>query len=149
MIYEFHIDGKAFHMEFEEHEEAPKAVERDLYGYTYMLNDRTYQDISFFKKEKIRQMSMYTAIYEDDYGERVFYCHTSLPTFDFGDREWDSAFDEYIVYDGKDVNLVTSRQGYRIAELNIYKKLLSVERGFEKYIRELGYPVEQSVYREF
>ena len=66
MIYEFHIDGKAFHMEFEEHEEASKAVERDLYGYTYMLNDRTYQDISFFKKEKIRQMSMYTAIYEDD-----------------------------------------------------------------------------------
>ena len=47
MIYEFHIDGKAFHMEFEEHEEASKAVERDLYGYTYMLNDRTYQDISF------------------------------------------------------------------------------------------------------
>lgn len=32
MIYEFRIDGEIFHMEFEEHEEAPKAVERDLYG---------------------------------------------------------------------------------------------------------------------
>ena len=50
MIYEFHIDGKAFHMEFEEHEEASKAVERDLYGYTYMLNDRTYQGYFFFQK---------------------------------------------------------------------------------------------------
>lgn len=88
MIYEFRIDGEIFHMEFEEHEEAPKAVERDLYGYTYMLNDRTYQDVSAFKKEKIRQRDIYTAIYEDDYGERVFYCHTSLPTFDLGDREW-------------------------------------------------------------
>lgn len=146
MIYEFHINGETFHMEFEEHIETQKALERDLYGYTYMLNGRTYQDISLFKKEKIRQRSMYTAIYEDEYGERVFYCHTSLPTFDFGDREWDSAFDEYIVYDGKDVNLVTSRQGYCIAELNIYKKLLSVERGFEPYIRELGYPVNPNIY---
>ena len=52
MIYEFHINGETFHMEFEEHIEAQKALERDLYGYTYMLNGRTYQDISLFKKEK-------------------------------------------------------------------------------------------------
>lgn len=52
MIYEFRIDGEIFHMEFEEHEEAPKAVERDLYGYTYMLNDRTYQDVSAFKRRR-------------------------------------------------------------------------------------------------
>ena len=46
MIYEFHINGETFHMEFEEHIEAQKALERDLYGYTYMLNGRTYQELS-------------------------------------------------------------------------------------------------------
>ena len=41
MIYEFHINGETFHMEFEEHAEASQVLERDLYGYTDMLNGGT------------------------------------------------------------------------------------------------------------
>lgn len=87
------------------------------------------------------------AVYEDKYGSRVLYCHSSIPTFDSADREWDSAFDEYIMYDGNAVNLITSREGYKIARLDIYKNLLSVEPKFESYFRQLEFPVNKKIYR--
>lgn len=43
--------------------------------------------------------------------------YTSIPTFDSGNREWDSRILEFLIFDGQAVSLVVLRGGYHIAHL--------------------------------
>lgn len=57
-------------------------------------------DFSFISTEILGSN---TNIEADQYGEKFLRKHTSIPTFDSGDREWDSEEIEYLMFDDKDI----------------------------------------------
>ena len=64
--------------------------------------------------------------------------YASIPTFDSGDREWDSRILEFLIFDGQAINLVVLRGGYHIAHLTFYETLLSADCCLKTYFDKLG-----------
>ena len=71
-------------------------------------------------EKDIEQLSENIFLGQDAFGEQVLKIYTQVPTFDSGDREWDSKVLEYLFFDGRAVNLVVLNGGYRIASLTFY-----------------------------
>lgn len=111
-------------------------------GYTYSFNGRTYQDVRPFTTETIEKLSENVSIARDAFGEMVLRRYTNIPTFDSGDREWDSAEIEYLMFDGKDIHLIIMRGGYRIAYLIFYEKLLTADARMKPIFKKLSWPVD-------
>lgn len=68
--------------------------------------------------------------------------YTSIPTFDSGDREWDSRILEFLIFDGQTVSLVVLRGGHYIAHLTFYETLLSADCRLKTYFDKLGWPTK-------
>lgn len=111
-------------------------------GYTYSFNGRTYKDIQAFRTPGIEKLSENVSIAKDTFGNLVLRRYTEIPTFDSGDREWDSAEIEYLMFDGKDIHLIIMRGGYRIAYLIFYEKLLTADARMKPIFKKLSWPVD-------
>lgn len=109
-------------------------------GYTYSFNGRSYRDVDSLWTERIEDLTQDVSIGVDKFGEKVLRIHYSIPTFDSGDREWDSMYRLYLMFDGKDVHLVTMNGGYRIAKLTFYEKLLTADARMKPIFERLGWP---------
>lgn len=112
-------------------------------GYTYSFNGRTYKDIQAFTTPAVEKLSGNVSIARDAFGDMVLRRYTSIPTFDSGDREWDSEEIEYLMFDGRDIHLVVMRGGYRIAYLIFYEKLLTADTRIKPIFEKLGWPVNR------
>lgn len=111
-----------------------------LDGCKYRLNNTIYTDEESFRKLELEKLTENVSINKDSYGRKALYVYTSVPTFDSGDREWDSAINEYLMFDGRDINLVKCRRGYRIASITIYGKLISASENTRPWLERLGFP---------
>lgn len=111
-------------------------------GYTYFFNDRVYRDVDSLWAEQIEKIAETVLIGVDKFGEKVLRIRYSIPTFDSIDREWNSKAEEYLMFDGKDIHLVTMAGGYRIAQLSFYEKLLSADIGMKPIFEKLGWPMD-------
>ena len=109
-------------------------------GYTYSFNGRTYKDIQAFRTPCIEKLSENVSIARDTFGDLVLRRYTDIPTFDSGDREWDSEELEYLMFDGKDIHLIIMRGGYRIAHLIFFEKLLTADAWMKPIFEKLGWP---------
>lgn len=112
---------------------------RDVRGTVYLLNQKEYTDVSTLNCHRLCEIGKDVFLCEDIYGNKVLYRCEDIPTFDSADREWDSWLSEYLMYDGKQVNLVVGRGGYRIARLTVYEELLEADQGLYAYLERLGY----------
>lgn len=111
-------------------------------GYTYSFNGRIYRDVQPFTTEAIEELSENVSIARDAFGHMVLRRYTAIPTFDSGDREWDSVEIEYLMFDGKDIHLVIMRGGYRIAYLTFYETLLKADVRMKPIFEKLGWPTK-------
>lgn len=111
-------------------------------GYTYSFNGRTYTDIQDLRKPIVEDLSEDVGIAKDAFGEKVLRRYTEVPTFDSGDREWDSEEIEYLMFDGRDIHLIIMRGGYRIARLTFYEKLLTADVRMKPIFEKLGWPMD-------
>lgn len=109
-------------------------------GYTYSFNGRSYTDIRAFMTKPLEKLSDNVSIARDTFGHMVLRRYTEIPTFDSGDREWDSEEIEYLMFDGKDIHLIIMRGGYRIAYLIFYEKLLTADAQMKPIFEKLGWP---------
>lgn len=109
-------------------------------GYTYSFNGRSYTDVRAFTTAAIEKLSENVSIARDTFGEMVLRRYTDIPTFDSGDREWDSEENEYLMFDGKDIHLIIMRGGYRIAHLIFFEKLLTADARMKPIFEKLGWP---------
>lgn len=109
-------------------------------GYTYSFNGRSYTDVQAFTTESIEKLSKTVSIAKDTFGDLVLRRYTEIPTFDSGDREWDSAEIEYLMFDGKDIHLIIMRGGYRIAHLIFFEKLLTADARMKPIFKKLHWP---------
>lgn len=108
-------------------------------GYTYCFNGRTYQDVESLWKEPSEDLTENVQIVTDIYGEKVLKTYTQVPTFDSGDREWDSKRLEFLFFDGKNIHLVLLAGGYRIAKLVFYKTLVAADIRMKPVFQKLGW----------
>lgn len=136
------LDGKetALTLGFQKRYKKKKHFE-GMDGYTYSFNGRNYRDIRAFTTETIEKLSDDVSIARDTFGDLVLRRYTEIPTFDSGDREWDSAEIEYLMFDGKDIHLIVMGGGYRIAHLIFFEKLLTADARMKPIFEKLGWPV--------
>ena len=111
-------------------------------GYTYSFNGRTYQDVASLRVAPLEEIFENVYLTADAYGEKVLRTYKQIPTFDSGDREWDSTELEYLFFDGKHIHLVVMRGGYRIAKLTFYEKLLTADARMKPIFEKLGWPMD-------
>ena len=111
-------------------------------GYTYSFNGRTYHDIQELRKPIIEELSKNVGIAKDAFGDLVLRRYTEIPTFDSGDREWDSEEIEYLMYDGKEIHLIVMRGGYNIAYLIFFEKLLTADERMKPLFERVGWPMD-------
>ena len=109
-------------------------------GYTYSFNGRSYTDVRAFQTKAIEMLSDNVSIARDTFGDMVLRRRTEIPTFDSGDREWDSTELEFLMFDGKDIHLIVLRGGYSIAYLTFYEKLLTADARMKPIFEKLGWP---------
>ncbi len=109
-------------------------------GYTYSFNGRSYTDVRAFQTKAIDMLSDNVSIARDTFGDMVLRRRTEIPTFDSGDREWDSTELEFLMFDGKDIHLIVLRGGYRIAHLIFFEKLLTADVRMRPIFEKLGWP---------
>lgn len=115
-------------------------------GYTYSFNGRTYTDIRELRKPIIEELSDNVGIAKDAFGEKVLRRYTDIPTFDSGDREWDSEEIEYLIFDGKEIHLIVMRGGYNIAYLIFFEKLLTADERMKPIFEKMGWPMDNIVW---
>lgn len=114
----------------------------DLEGYTYSFNGRTYRDVASLRVASLEEIFKNVYLTADAYGEKVLRTYKQIPTFDSGDREWDSMELEYLFFDGKHIHLVVMRGGYRIAKLTFYEKLLRADVRMKPIFERLGWTMD-------
>lgn len=127
-------------LEFRHHHRKESGM-AGLDGYTYSFNGRTYRDTESLKVAPMEEISKNVFLTADAYGEKVIRTYTQIPTFDSGDREWDSMELEYLFFDGKHIHLVVMRGGYRIAKMTFYTELLSADARLKPLFEQLGWPM--------
>lgn len=81
-------------------------------------------------------------VYKDRYGNPVLGFYWSVPTFDSGDREWDSWGAAFLINYGRNIDAVVCSGGYHLAELEVYRQLVSVSRNVVPLFQEHGFPVK-------
>ena len=113
----------------------------EMDGYGYSFNGRSYTDVRAFMTETIEKLSDDVSIAKDTFGDMVLRRYTEIPTFDSGDREWDGSEIEYLMFDGKDIHLIVSRGGYRIAYLIFFEKLLSADARMKPLFCKMNWPI--------
>ena len=111
-------------------------------GYTYSFHGRTYRDVASLRVAPLEEIFKNVYLTADAYGEKVLRTYKQIPTFDSGDREWDSMELEYLFYDGKHIHLVVMRGGYRIAKLIFYEKLLTADVRMKPIFEKLCWPTD-------
>ena len=111
-------------------------------GYSYSFNDRAYRDVASLRVAPLEEIFKNVYLTADAYGEKVLRTYKQIPTFDSGDREWDSMELEYLFFDGKHINLVVMRGGYRIAKLTFYEKLLRADVRMKPIFERLGWAMD-------
>ena len=113
-----------------------------LESYAFTFHKRTYPNVSALRKEEVMDLTKDISICKDAYGEQDLIIYTRIPTFDSGDREWDSRILKFLIFDGQAINLVVLRGGYQIAHLTFYETLLSADCRLKAYFDKLGWPTK-------
>lgn len=129
-------------LEFQSKVKQNRAGLESLDGFTYSFHGREYTDIQSLWVTDGEKLSDNVALGQDAYGEGVLRTYVEIPTFDLGDREWDSQEMSFLFFDGRDIHLVVMHGGYYIASLKFYEHLISADERLKPYFERLGWPTE-------
>ena len=117
---------------------------RWIYGRNYRLPRDLCVDLVETYKDRVFSVH---GIHIDEYSDR-FHHHVvavvkSVPTFDSGDREYDSRHTLYLFHNEGRISAAYVKEGYRIAELYVLKDLQSVGEELKPYLEKAGFPLKK------
>lgn len=112
---------------------------------TYQVREKKFKDLNFVKGIPLKtfaqnQYSGYRLElrkYRDDDKNFLYQCE-DIPTFDSGDREWDS-FKECVIYFDEVITLISCRYGYKIPRIEIYFDLKAADANFFRWLFYIGF----------
>ena len=111
----------------------------------YQVREKIFKDLSFVKGEQLKIFSqrqydgyrLELRKYRDD-GKNFLYQCEDVPTFDSGDREWDSSKDTAIYFD-EVITAIECKYGYKIPRIKIYFDLKAADAKFFKWLFYIGF----------
>lgn len=72
------------------YEIAPPHLAEGISNLTFRVHDREFKDLSFLVGETLQEYPDHYEIRKHQDGTKFVFSYSSIPTFDSGDREWDS-----------------------------------------------------------
>ena len=109
-----------------------------MHNCEYRVHSKQFKDLSFVKGEKVKDLSDGISIRKYEDGTRYLYFHEEIPTFDSGDRDWDSDRVVVMYVDEDGVTLIHCRFGYGIPRIEVYCRLKKSTEKVNELLRELG-----------
>lgn len=116
-----------------------------IHDCVWQLNGRTFTDMSCLKGKTIKKFytgrddySYHLRQYED--GKKFLLYYEEIPTFDSGDREWDSMKLRALFCDDYGVNLVHCHEGYKLPSIKIRVGLKKASAEFLRWLIYIGCP---------
>ncbi len=108
----------------------------------YSIHGRKFQDLSCMEGKILQK---FQDRYQDGYEVRehtdgtkfIFSCGI-IPTFDSGDREWDSVGEIAIYADTEGIDLIHCNHGYKIPRIKVYIGLTRSTPAFTELLKYLG-----------
>lgn len=109
------------------------------YDFVYQFKTCT---VDFFSKEFVQEYDRDVKKFLDENGCEVLSIYESIPTFDSGDREWNSYQRIYIIREKNSYAGIYLTGGYRLADVKLYS---GIDAGDEKTknLLEQALPVKE------
>ena len=139
------VDSKSCELQFAQafqimHKNWDEGLEKCI----YQVREKQFKDLSFVKGVPLKTFAenQYSGFkfelrkYRDDKKNFLFQCE-DVPTFDSGDREWDSSKVSVIYFD-EVVTAITCNYGYKIPRISVYFDLLKADGSFIKWLIYIG-----------
>lgn len=82
-----------------------------------------------------RDIGDFRSIYKNKSGEKALVIRVSVPTFDSGDREWDSYRKLFLIPKGNEIEGYMVCGGYHIAEVVAYKGICCADKEIKKLLK--------------
>ena len=103
----------------------------------YRVHDREFTDLSCMSGKTLQKYSDGSELREHEDGTVFLFSRGSIPTFDSGDREWDSMSLTALCCDSEGVTLIRCCRGYKIPKITIYTGLRKTTREFTEWLNRL------------
>lgn len=119
-----------------------------IYDCVWQLNGRTFHDMSCLNGKTIKRFytdrndySYQLRQYSD--GKKFLFYSEEIPTFDEGDREWDSMAYRALFCDDYGVNLIHCHEGYKLPRINICVGLQKASAEILRWLIYIGCPPDK------
>ena len=77
-------------------------------------------------------------IFKNKAGKKALVIDVSVPTFDYGDREWDSYRKLFLIPASDSITGFLIRGGYKIAEIIVYKDIYCADKKTKRLLNEVA-----------
>ena len=102
----------------------------------YRVHEREFKDLSFLQGETIEEFPDNYEIRTHEDGTRFLFHYSDIPTFDYGDRAWNSMLHLVVYADKSGVNMIYCRHGYAIGRIRIYIGMSKSIPIFSEWLRK-------------
>lgn len=109
-----------------------------IMGCRYRVQGRDFTDLSCMRGRTLRRYPDGYEVRKHADGTRFLYYHTDIPTFDFGDMEWDSTCCVALYGNDKGINLICCNYGFQIPRIKVYIGLCKPTPSITKWLKILG-----------
>lgn len=101
---------------------------------TYVVHGRKFTDLSCMMGTDIMKIDDEYILREYEDGRKFIFYSREIPTFDSGDREWNSETAMAVYCDEAGLNMIYSSCGYKISYIEIYLGLQNAYGDFKRFI---------------
>ena len=139
------VDYKSCELQFAQaFEIMHKNWDEGLEKCVYQVREKQFKDLNFakgaplrtFAEDQYRGYKLELRKYRDDKKNFLFQCE-DVPTFDSGDREWDSSKVSVIYFD-EVITAISCHYGYKIPRISVYFDLKAADAKFFKWLYYIG-----------
>lgn len=125
------IFSKAYEIE-------PNHYGEGISNVTFRVHSRKFKDLSFLNGKTLQEYPDHNEIRRHADGTKFYFSYESIPTFDSGDREWDSMSHLAVYADDEGINMIHCRHGYAIPKIKVYIGLKKSIPAFNLWLERLG-----------
>lgn len=143
VAYDYKLLGETYTLMFARKWMVPGSGGTDRANATYRLGGRTYTGLKTVYKAMVEELSEGCLIGMDAFGGKILYQYGAVPTFDFGDRKWDSVRGSFLISDGINIDLLRFNKGYCVGTIEVYERLLSADESIKLWLERLEFPVKK------
>ena len=124
---------------FEEaYEIEPIRLGAGLSDLTFRVHGREFKDLSFLKGKILQEYLGDYDIRRHPDGTIFLFSYEEIPTFDSGDREWDSMRHIAVYADESGINMLHCTHGYLLPRIQVYIGLWKSSPTFTEWLKLLG-----------